>query len=137
MLYDLENASGTKTETVDSLKMTCVLEEEITFPTDCNIETHNYDNPSTSNLKGTILVPYKINYIETTYALWYEVYKWALDRGYSFENPGTRRKQQNRSADSRKIQAGNKHNALRLHSMVQCVFPDERTAPGLLFQQRA
>lgn len=88
MLYDLENAIGTKTETVNSLKMTCVLEEEITFPTDCNIETHNYDNSSTSNLKGTPLVPYRINYIEMTYALWYEVYKWALDRGYSFENPG-------------------------------------------------
>ncbi|MGN0729511.1 formylglycine-generating enzyme family protein [Treponema sp.] len=88
MLHDLEDSIGTETHVIDSLKMICILEEETTFPENCWIETRDHDNPSTTNLKGTLLAPYRINYVETTYTLWHEVYKWALGHGYSFENPG-------------------------------------------------
>jgi formylglycine-generating enzyme required for sulfatase activity len=34
------------------------------------------------------LRPFSIAKYETTYALWYEVYRWALDKGYSFAHAG-------------------------------------------------
>jgi formylglycine-generating enzyme required for sulfatase activity len=34
------------------------------------------------------LSPYYIAKYETTYALWYEVYQWAIENGYIFANPG-------------------------------------------------
>jgi sulfatase modifying factor 1 len=41
-----------------------------------------------SSVVKLILSPFEINAYETTYALWYEVYQQALERGYLFQNPG-------------------------------------------------
>ncbi len=38
--------------------------------------------------ENRFIKPFEINRYETTYELWYKVYKWAIQNGYNFINPG-------------------------------------------------
>lgn len=50
----------------------------------------NLDNTAYSKPVHTVnLAPFYIDKYETTYDLWKEVYDWAVNNGYTFDNPGT------------------------------------------------
>ncbi len=49
-------------------------------------QTGNYDYSGNTNV--SIIHGFWIAETEVTYALWYEVYSWAISNGYTFANPG-------------------------------------------------
>lgn len=60
----------------------------VTFaPSTENTEFIIGEGSQTVTAKRTVL-PFGMNKYETTYSLWYEVFSWATDNGYSFKNPG-------------------------------------------------
>ncbi len=80
----------------DDRKMAVVLTEEYTVEGDKTGFIYmghgaapNYWNAGVF-FEGTecTLQPYEIACYETTYRLWYEVYSWAVNNGYSFYSPG-------------------------------------------------